>query len=174
MIGDGETYQSWTVDVANLGGVATTWPFGWNGSNSGPYTGAPAARFDSATFQQLLSSGVIQPSDPAGVTSNQQWWYVLAPASVVNTAPTETQESVAAQLEDFLLNDWGSALAQFPSQLQTEINGTIGYAGNILSTAASTAAGVVKAAVSPLLTTPVLIAAGVVGLVALGFVFRKK
>lgn len=173
MIGDGESYQAWTVDVKNLGGVATTWPFGWNGASSGPYTGAPAARFDAATFQALLSSGVIAATDPTGITTNQQWVYVLAPESVVDTAPSAQQMTIAQQIGNFLFSDWGEALAAFPSTLQQELAGMVGFAGNILGMVGAAAAGVVKDTVSPLLTTPVLIGGGVLALAALAFVVRK-
>lgn len=174
MIGDGESYQAWTVDVANLGGVATTWPFGWNGQNSGPYTGAPAARFDTATFQQLLAAGTIGANDPTGMTTNGQYVYVLAPSSVVNSAPSSTQMTVASQVANFFFSDWDQALAEFPGQLEQELKGVVGFAANIAGTLAAGAAGVIKQGVAPLLTTPVLIG----GAVALGIVafiaFRKR
>lgn len=174
MIGDGETFQAWTVDVQNLGGQAVTWPFGWNGDNNGPYIGAPAARFDAATFAKLVASGVIGSNDPSGVTSNGQYVYVLAPSSVVATAPSNTQMTVSSQLEDFFFSDWPTALASFPGQLQTELNGVVGWAANILQTVAGAAGGVIKAGVEPLLTTPVIIAGAVFALVALAFFSRKK
>lgn len=174
MIGDGENFQAWTVDVQNLGGQAVTWPFGWQGANTGPYTGAPAARFDAATFQKLVNAGVIGQDDPTGQTANGAYFYVLAPSSVVNTAPTEQQMTVGQQLQNFFFADWGSALAAFPQQLQSEINGVVGWAGNVLANAAKTAGGVVSAGVGGLLTPPVLIAAGVLALVAVAYFAKKR
>lgn len=174
MIGDGESYQAWTVDVANLGGVATTWPFGWNGQNSGPYTGAPAARFDTATFQQLLAAGTIGANDPVGMTTNGAYVYVLAPSSVVDSAPSSTQMSVGSQIANFFFSDWDQAIAAFPGQLATEIKGVVGYAANVAGTIGAGVADVVKDTVAPLFTAPVLIGGAVViGLVAL-IAFRKR
>jgi hypothetical protein len=174
MIGDGQNFQAWTVTVQQLGGQAVTWPFGWNGDNNGPYIGAPAARFDIATFQNLVSAGTIGANDPSGITSNGQYAYVLAPSSVVNSAPSNTQMSVASQVGDFFFSDWTSALEAFPAQLSQEINGVVGYAGNILSNAASVAGGVVSAGVGSLLSGPVLIAGGVFIVAALLFLNRKR
>lgn len=173
-IGDGESYAAWAVDGKALGGTVTTWPFGWNGENNGPYIGAAALRFDTATFQSLLNSGAIAQTDPAGQTTNGQFVYVLAPASVQETAPSAQQMSTAAQIGDFFFDDWGQALAAFPGQLAKEIKGTVGYAGAILSDVASTAGGVVNAAASALLTGPVLVAGGIAGALALFFTFRKR
>jgi hypothetical protein len=174
MIGDGQNFQAWTVTVQSLGGQAVTWPFGWEGANTGPYTGAPAARFDTATFQNLVNAGTIGANDPSGMTANGQYVYVLAPSSVVNTAPSTTQMSVANQVGDFFFSDWTEALAAFPGQLSNEIKGVVGYAGNILSTVASTAASVVSAGVAPLLTTPVIVAGAVLLLVGVAIFARKR
>jgi hypothetical protein len=174
MIGDGENYAAWAVDVKSLGGTVTTWPFGWNGGNNGPYIGAPAGRFDAATFQSLLTAGTIGQNDPAGMTNNGQYVYVLAPSSVVNTAPSNTQMTVGQQVGDFFFSDWTEALEAFPGQLAREINGVVGYAGNILSTVASTAGGVVSAGVGSLLTGPVLLAGGALALVAVLYFARRR
>lgn len=174
MIGDGESYAAWAVDGKALGGTVTTWPFGWNGDNNGPYIGAAALRFPTATFQSLLQSGAIGPNDPAGITTNQQFVYVLAPASVQNTAPSAQQMTTSQQLSDFFFDDWGQALAEFPGQLAQEIKGLVGWAGNILAAVASTAGQVGNAAVSSLLSGPVLIAGGIAGAIALFLVFRKR
>jgi hypothetical protein len=174
MIGDGESYAAWAVDGKALGGTVTTWPFGWNGENTGPYTGAPALRFDTVTFQSLLTAGTIGASDPAGQTNNGQYVYVLAPSSVVATAPSNQQMTVGQSLSDFFFDDWSQALAAFPGQLAREINGVVGYAGNILANAATAAGGVVNAAASSLLTGPVLVAGGIAAVIALFLVFRKR
>lgn len=174
MIGDGQGFQAWTVTVQQLGGQAVTWPFGWEGDNNGPYIGAPAARFDIATFTNLVNAGTIGANDPSGITNNGQYAYVLAPSSVVNTAPSNAQMSVAAQVQDFFFSDWTEALAAFPGQLAHEINGVVGYAGNILANAASVAGGVVSAGVGSLLSAPVLIAGGALALVALVYFQRKR
>lgn len=164
MIGDGDTYQAWTVDVKALGGVVTTWPFGWNGGNSGPYTGAPAARFDTATFRALLDAGTIGATDPAGMTSNGSYVYVLAPASVVDSAPSDQQMGVLAQLGNFFFADWGSALASFPAQLAREIKGTVGYAADVVGSVGGAVGSVAAQTVKPLLV-PLVAIAGVIVLV---------
>jgi hypothetical protein len=174
MIGDGENWQAWTVDVKALGGQPVVWPFGWNGDNNGPYIGAPAARFDAATFQSLVNAGTIGANDPAGMTNNGQYVYVLAPSSVVNTAPSNTRMTVAQQVGDFFFSDWAEALAAFPGQLAREINGIVCYVGNILSTVAKTAGGVVNAGVGSLLSGPVLIAGGALALVAVLYFARRR
>jgi hypothetical protein len=174
MIGSGQNWQAWTVTVQQLGGQAVTWPFGWNGDNNGPYIGAPAARFDIDTFTNLVNSGVIGANDPSGITNNGQYAYVLAPSSVVNTAPSNTQMSVANQVADFFFSDWTEALAAFPGQLAKEINGVVGYAGNILSNAANVAGGVVAAGVGSLLTGPVLLAGGALAVVAFLYFQRQR
>jgi hypothetical protein len=164
VIGDGENYQAWTVDVKARGGVVTTWPFGWNGTNSGPYTGAPAARFDVATFQQLLAAGIIGASDPSGMTANGQYVYVLPPASVVDSAPSDQNMSTMDQVENFLFSDWGDALAAFPGQLANELKGTVGYASNLVGTVGSAVTSAAATTIRPLLV-PLLAVGGVLVLV---------
>lgn len=173
-LGDGDNYQSYGVDVKNAGGQLTNWPFGWQGGTKSPYTGAPAARFPAATFQALVSSGVIDSSAPSGITSNGAYVYVLAPQSVVDSAPSSMQMTVAGQIEDFLFSDWGSAIAAFPGQLQQEIKGVTGYAGAIAGQILAAATGAVAAGAAPLLSAPVLIGGAIVVAIVALVAFRKK
>lgn len=72
-IAQGADYPTWAAQVQALGGVATVWPF--QTSNYGE----PAARFDSATYSQLVNNGTLSGIGAQATTSGA-WVYVIATA----------------------------------------------------------------------------------------------
>ena len=122
-ITQGADHATWAAQVKQLGGVATVWPF-----SSSNY-GEPAARFDPATYSDLVNTGELSGIG-SKTTANGAWVYVLA------TAMTGTSDVVNTYDNSAQATDAEAALAgPDPNSLAGKIaavEGELGTAGKFL------------------------------------------
>lgn len=109
-----DPYVDWTVVVKQLGGSVSSWPF--NTGLYGKLYGRPAARFDAARYVAASKTRLLDFTAPTQASSNNQYFYVLAPAAVAASPQAHTMTAAEQAKNAIFTNlDKGADALGLPS-----------------------------------------------------------
>jgi hypothetical protein len=123
----GPAFQAWQQSINAqqapgdlLSAAAVTLPPNLGIGALAGYVGAPAARYSASNYVALANSGAIDTSAPTITSADNQYVYVLAPASVIGSAPHTMTTFESLQNDVFTAGDEAAGALGLPTLADVE------------------------------------------------------